>query len=62
MPPQQWQMKARVERAKNLLKKGDTPLASVAVGLGFADQAHLTRVFRKIVGTTPGAWRKEQLA
>lgn len=55
-------MKARVERAKNLLKKGDTPLASVAVGLGFADQAHLTRVFRKIVGTTPGAWRKEQLA
>ena len=62
MPPQQWQMKARVERAKNLLKQGDTPLASVAVGLGFADQAHLTRVFRKIVGTTPGAWRKEQLA
>ncbi|MDG4720454.1 MULTISPECIES: helix-turn-helix domain-containing protein [Thalassospira] len=62
MPPQQWQMKARVERAKNLLKKGDTPLASVAAGVGFADQAHLTRVFRKIVGTTPGAWRKEQLA
>ncbi|MHC8495065.1 helix-turn-helix domain-containing protein [Thalassospira sp. SM2505] len=62
MPPQQWQMKARVERAKKLLKKGDTPLASVAVGVGFADQAHLTRVFRKIVGTTPGAWRKEQIA
>lgn len=62
MPPQQWQMKARVERAKNLLKDADTPLASVALRVGFADQAHLTRVFRKIVGTTPGAWRKEQIA
>lgn len=62
MPPQQWQMKARVERAKNLLMDSDTPLASVALRVGFADQAHLTRVFRKIVGTTPGAWRKEQFA
>jgi len=62
MPPQQWQMKARVERAKSLLKDADTPLASVALRVGFADQAHLTRVFRKIVGTTPGAWRKEQIA
>lgn len=62
MPPQQWQMKARVERAKNLLKDRETPLASVALRVGFADQAHLTRVFRKIVGTTPGAWRKEQIA
>lgn len=61
MPPQQWQMKARVERAKNMLKDAQTPLAAVALGVGFADQAHLTRVFRKIVGTTPGAWRKERL-
>lgn len=62
MPPQQWQMKARVERAKSLLKDADTPLATVALRVGFADQAHLTRVFRKIAGTTPGAWRKEQFA
>ncbi|WP_417828954.1 helix-turn-helix transcriptional regulator [Thalassospira sp.] len=60
IPPQQWQMKARVERAKDLLKEGNTPLAAVAIRVGFADQAHLTRVFRKIVGTTPGAWRREQ--
>lgn len=53
-------MKARVERAKDLLKEGNTPLAAVAIRVGFADQAHLTRVFRKIVGTTPGAWRREQ--
>jgi len=62
MPPQKWQMKARVERAKNMLKDGSAPLSAVALRVGFADQAHLTRVFRRIVGTTPGAWRKEQLA
>lgn len=62
MPPQKWQMKARVERAKNMLKDDNAPLSSVALRVGFADQAHLTRVFRRIVGTTPGAWRKEQLA
>ena len=62
MPAQQWQMKARIERAKELLREDCTSLASVAVRLGFADQAHLTRVFRKMVGTTPGAWRKQQFA
>lgn len=62
MPPQKWQMKARVERAKNMLKDGSAPLSAVALRVGFADQAHLTRVFRRVVGTTPGAWRKEQLA
>lgn len=60
MPPHQWQMKARIERAKTMLRKCDTPLASIATQIGFADQAHLTRVFRRITGTTPGAWRREQ--
>lgn len=62
MPPQQWQMKARVERAMDLLSQSSTSLANVAASVGFADQAHLTRVFRRIVGTTPGAWRKETTA
>ncbi|OSQ47050.1 AraC family transcriptional regulator [Thalassospira alkalitolerans] len=62
MPPNQWQMKARVDRAKEMLSEKDTSLAGIAANVGFADQAHLTRVFRRIVGTTPGAWRKEQIA
>ena len=62
MPPHQWQMKARVERAKSMLRDGATPLAGVAAHVGFADQAHLTRVFRRITGTTPGVWRREQSA
>tara|TARA_R100001143_G_scaffold55592_1_gene51701 strand:- start:943 stop:1839 length:897 start_codon:yes stop_codon:yes gene_type:complete len=62
MPPHQWQMKARIERAKSMLRDNTTPLASVAAHVGFADQAHLTRVFRRITGTTPGVWRREQSA
>ena len=42
----------RVDRARRLLVDGMAP-AEVAVAVGFHDQAHLTRVFRRHVGTTP---------
>ncbi|WFU04356.1 AraC family transcriptional regulator (plasmid) [Rhizobium sp. CB3171] len=61
LPPHQWQTKARLERAKQLLLKGDTPLTNVAVETGFADQAHFTRVFRKNFGTTPASWKRSQI-
>ena len=57
MPPHQWQMRARVNRAKQILEATDLPLSVAAVDAGFSDQAHLTRVFRRIVGTTPHNWR-----
>lgn len=59
--PHQWQMKARLERAKQLLLKRGMPLMTVAAETGFADQAHFTRVFRKTIGTTPARWRKMKL-
>ena len=62
LPPHQWQTKARLERAKQLLLKGDTPLTNIAVETGFADQAHFTRVFRKNVGITPASWKRSQIA
>ncbi|MBZ5759574.1 MULTISPECIES: helix-turn-helix transcriptional regulator [Rhizobium] len=60
IPPHQWQTKARLDRAKQLMIS-DTPLTDVAVETGFSDQAHFTRVFRKHIGTTPANWRKSQL-
>ncbi|MFI5226445.1 MAG: helix-turn-helix domain-containing protein [Candidatus Limnocylindrales bacterium] len=33
------------------------PLADVAAEVGFCDQAHLTRRFRRFLGTTPGRFR-----
>ncbi len=56
LPPHKWQMRVRVERAKSLLTGSDMTLAAAAVMAGFSDQAHLTRVFRQIIGTTPAAW------
>jgi AraC family transcriptional regulator len=47
----------RVERAKVLLTRTGTPLPDVACRCGFADQSHLTRVFRQRVGVTPGCFR-----
>lgn len=48
----------RVEEAGRLLAAGGRTLAEVALDSGFADQSHLTRVFRRVTGTTPGALRQ----
>jgi AraC-like DNA-binding protein len=56
MPPYAWLAQYRVTRARVLLEQGHSP-AEAAVRTGFADQAHLTRWFRRVVGVTPGAYR-----
>lgn len=58
MPPHQWLLSRRVEKAKQLLVDRDLSVSHVAAGCGFADQSHLSRVFRKVTGMPPLAWRK----
>jgi AraC-like DNA-binding protein len=58
LPPHAYQVQRRVLRAKALLAAG-TPPAQVAARCGFADQAHLTRRFKALVGTTPGRYEGE---
>lgn len=60
VPPHRWQLRLRVDRARDLLANG-APLAEIAAQTGFADQAHLTRSFRSLTGTTPAAWRKARV-
>lgn len=43
----------RARRAQNLLRRG-APLSEAAAHAGFADQPHLSREFRRLVGATPG--------
>ncbi len=57
LPPQAWLRNWRVARARALLR-GGLPLADAAQAVGFADQAHLTRVFKQIYGSTPGVLLK----
>lgn len=47
----------RVEHAARLLKTSTLPLAAIALEAGFADQSHLSKVFRRYVGTTCGRFR-----
>ncbi|MFF4584276.1 helix-turn-helix domain-containing protein [Streptomyces sp. NPDC001388] len=56
MPPYAWLAQYRVTRARTLLETGLRP-AEVAPLVGFADQAHLTRWFRRVLGVTPAAYR-----
>jgi len=62
LTPLQWQSARRIELAKALLADGGLSISEVAARLGFADQAHLTRVFRRIEGETPAAWRRGRAA
>ena len=55
MPPYAWLAQHRVARARLLLDRGHRPAEAAALA-GFADQAHLTRWFRRVVGVTPGAY------
>ena len=59
--PYQWQLQARVERAKDLLLNTNDRLEDVAEATGFADAVHFGRTFRKMMGVTPAAWRMDRL-
>lgn len=57
IPPHQYTMSRRVDLARRLLLDGQPPSA-VAPAAGFYDQSHLTRHFKRVVGTTPGRYAR----
>jgi AraC family transcriptional regulator len=58
LPPHQYVILRRVERAKQLLQAGtDLSLAEVALSAGFWDQSQLSHHFKRLVGVTPGRFR-----
>ena len=59
--PMEYVVVRRVERAKAMISGTREPLAEVALACGFADQAHLNRRFRDIVGISPGRWRRSHV-
>ncbi len=58
LPPHQYVIRQRIEKAKALLAGTDLPVGVVAWDCGFSDQAHLTRHFKRLVGTTPARFRR----
>ncbi len=53
----QYLLKVRVDRARQLLIETDTPLATIANEVGFYDQASFTRRFARLAGQTPAQFR-----
>lgn len=57
LPPMAWLQQLRLQRARERIAAG-WPLAETALACGFSDQSHLTRLFSRHYGYTPGAWRR----
>jgi AraC-like DNA-binding protein len=54
----QWIIDQRISEARRLLRDTSLGIAEIAVATGFADHAHLSRVFSRTTRTTPMAWRR----
>lgn len=57
LTPHAFQRDLRIDRARAMLGSG-MPAAEVAAACGFADQPHLSRVFKRLVGVPPGAYAR----
>lgn len=55
--PQPYVMQRRLERAKALMRRTNQPFALIAQEAGFADQSHLSSIFRREIEMTPGQFR-----
>ena len=51
----------RLEMAQEMMLSTADPLSQIAYACGFADQSHFTKVFRRVMGQPPNAWRRHNL-
>jgi AraC family transcriptional regulator len=56
--PFQYISRRRVELACSLMKTAKEPLSQIALACGLCDQSHFCRVFRRMTGMSPSAWRR----
>ena len=58
LPPHQYVIARRVERAKQLLQtESDFSLAEIAASAGLSDQSQFSHHFKRLIGVTPGQFR-----
>ncbi|NQU42519.1 helix-turn-helix transcriptional regulator [bacterium] len=58
IPPSRYILQRRIERAQMLLLQTDLPIRAIAARLGFSDPFHLSRTFKKMIGTAPSDFRR----
>ena len=59
LPPHQFLIRRRIDRAKDMLADSRSSIAEIAERSGFGSPIQLTRAFRRVLGTTPSAMRRD---
>lgn len=61
-PPMQYLTRWRMQVASGLLRETDAKLVEISLDVGYESEAAFSRAFKREVGVSPGAWRKEKRA
>jgi AraC family transcriptional regulator len=59
MTPHRYLLSERIKEAQNLLRLDHGSISEIGLDLGFSDQSHFTRTFRRLTGTTPRRFKKD---
>ncbi len=59
-PPHRYVTRRRIERAKHMLARGERSVAEIGFDVGFGESSSFTAAFRKMTGTTPARFRRQQ--
>jgi AraC family transcriptional regulator len=57
--PMAYVLKQRIRRSQELMRESKASLCEISLACGMCDQPHFTRVFHRVVGVSPGLWRRQ---
>jgi transcriptional regulator of acetoin/glycerol metabolism len=60
LPPHSYLLHRRLARAHRLLQQTELPVSEIALSMGFSDQSHFAKHFRRLTGMAPGQARRNQ--